>query len=81
EPGGVLNPAERVSVQQAIIALTRDAAWQCRSDHEIGSLEPGKLADFVILDRDPLQVPHAELGAIRVLETWVGGRRVWASEG
>lgn len=80
EPGGVLNPAERVSVRQAIIALTRDAAWQCWSDHEIGSLEPGKLADFVILDRDPLQVPHAELGAIRVLETWVGGRRVWAAQ-
>jgi predicted amidohydrolase YtcJ len=79
EPGGVLNPAERVTARQAIIALTRDAAWQCHSEHEIGSLEPGKLADFVILDRDPLEAPSAELGAIRVLETWVGGRRVYAA--
>ena len=80
EPGGVLNPAERVTVEQAIIALTRDAAWQCRSEHEIGSLEVGKLADFVILDRDPLETPSAELGGIRVLETWVGGRRVYAAQ-
>ena len=79
EPGGVLNPAERVSVPQAIVALTRDAAWQCHSDHEIGTLEVGKFADFVVLDQDPTEVPTTELGAIRVLETWVGGRRVWAS--
>ncbi|HRD46582.1 MAG TPA: amidohydrolase family protein, partial [Caulobacter sp.] len=78
-PGEVLNPAERVTVEQAIIALTRDAAWQCRSEHEIGSLEPGKLADFVILDRDPLTAPPETLRDIRVLETWVGGRRVWSA--
>ncbi len=78
-PGEVLNPAERVSVRDAIVALTRDAAWQCRSDHEIGTLEAGKLADFVILDRDPLEAPTGELRSIRVLETWVGGRRVWSS--
>ena len=80
EPGGVLNPAERVSVQQAIIALTRDAAWQCHSDHEIGTLEVGKLADFVVLDQDPVEINPQELGQVRVLETWVGGRQVWAAD-
>jgi predicted amidohydrolase YtcJ len=80
EPGGVLNPAERVTVEQAIVALTRDAAWQCHSEHEIGSLEPGKFADFVVLDADPREVPPAEIGAIRVLETWVGGRQVYAAD-
>lgn len=79
EPGGVLNPAERVSVEAAIVALTRDAAWQCHSEHEIGSLEPGKFADFVVLDADPREVPPSEIGAIQVLETWVGGRRVFAA--
>ena len=79
EPGGVLNPAERVSVEQAIIALTRDAAWQCHSEHEIGTLEVGKFADFVVLDRDPLAIPPEEVGAIQVLETWVGGLQVYAA--
>ena len=79
EPGGVLNPAERVTVEQAIIALTRDAAWQCHSEHEIGTLEVGKFADFVVLDRDPLAIPPEEVGAVRVLETWIGGRRVYAA--
>lgn len=79
EPGGVLNPAEQVSVEQAIIALTRDAAWQCHSEHEIGTLEVGKFADFVVLDRDPLAIPPEELGSVQVLETWVDGRRVYAA--
>ncbi|HRD28717.1 MAG TPA: amidohydrolase family protein [Caulobacter sp.] len=79
EPGGVLNPAERVSVEQALIALTRDAAWQCHSEHEIGTLEVGKFADFVVLDRDPLAIPPEEVGSVRVLETWVGGRQVYAA--
>lgn len=80
EPGGVLNPAERVSVEQAIIALTRDAAWQCHSEHEIGTLEVGKFADFVVLDRDPLAIPPTEVGSAQVLETWVGGRQVYAAQ-
>lgn len=78
EPGSVLNAAERVSVEEAIVALTRDAAWQCHSEHEIGTLEPGKFADFVVLDRDPRAVPPGEIRALKVLETWMGGRRVHA---
>lgn len=77
EPNSRLAPEERVSVEVALRAMTRDAAWQCHSDHEIGSLEPGKLADFVILDQDPREVPSDEIGAIRVLETWMGGRKVY----
>jgi predicted amidohydrolase YtcJ len=61
--------------------MTRDAAWQCHSDHEVGSLEPGKLADFVILDADPRQVKATDIGKIRVLETWVGGARVFNADG
>ena len=79
EPGGALNPAERVSVEDAIVALTRDAAWQCHSEQEIGTLEPGKLADFVVLDKDPRAVPPETIRSIRVLETWVGGKRVYSA--
>lgn len=79
EPGFVLNPAERISVEQAIRAVTWDAAWQLGSDHEVGSLEAGKLADLVILETDPRQVPVEAIKDIRVLETWMDGRQVWAA--
>ncbi|MBI1260471.1 MAG: amidohydrolase family protein [Rhizobiales bacterium] len=79
EPGSVLNPAERVSMQDAIIALTRDAAWQCHSDHEVGTLEAGKFADFVVLDKDPLSIDPKDIRSLQILETWVGGRKVYAA--
>lgn len=79
EPDFVLNPAERVSVESAIRALTSEAAWQLHSEHEIGSLEVGKLADLVILDRDPREVQPDAIGAIRITETWMDGRRVYAA--
>jgi hypothetical protein len=77
EPDFVLNPAERISVESAIRAVTSEAAWQLFSDHEIGSLEAGKLADFVILDRDPRKVDPDQIKTIKVLETWMDGRRVF----
>lgn len=77
EPDFVLNPAERVSVESAIRALTSEAAWQLHSEHEIGSLEIGKLADLVILDRDPRAVRPDEIGSVRVTETWMDGQRVY----
>lgn len=77
EPGTVLAPAERVPVEAAIRAMTADAAWQCHSEDEIGSLEVGKLADFVVLDADPRAVDPAEISRIGVRETWLGGRQVW----
>jgi predicted amidohydrolase YtcJ len=79
EPQFVLAPEERVSVEMAIRAVTSNAAWQCHSDHEIGSLEPGKLADFVILERDPRKVPAADIRGIRILQTWMDGRQVYAA--
>jgi predicted amidohydrolase YtcJ len=75
----LLSPEERVPVEAALRAVTIDAAWQCHSDHEVGSLEAGKFADFVVLDEDPREVEPTTISAIRVLETWVDGRRVFAS--
>jgi predicted amidohydrolase YtcJ len=79
EPEFVLNPDERISVEAAIRAVTSEAAWQLFSEHEIGSIEPGKLADLVILERDPRRVVPDQIGRIRVLETWMDGRRVHAA--
>ncbi|MEC8754324.1 MAG: amidohydrolase family protein [Pseudomonadota bacterium] len=74
----LLSPEERVPVEAALRAMTIDAAWQCHSDHEVGSLEVGKFADFVILAEDPLAVEPERLAQIQVLETWVGGRQVFS---
>ena len=77
EPGTILAPEERVSVESAIRAITRNAAWACHSDHEIGSLEPGKLADFVVLEADPRDVEPTAIPDIRISETWMDGNRVF----
>jgi predicted amidohydrolase YtcJ len=79
EPEYVLAPQERISVETAIRAVTSEAAWQLFSDHEVGSLEIGKLADFVILDKDPRTVEADKIKEIRVLETWMDGAKVFAA--
>lgn len=77
EPGTVLAPGERVPVEAAIRAVTASAAWQCHSEHEIGSLEAGKLADLVILDADPRKVEPTAISDIAISETWMNGVRVF----
>jgi len=79
EPDFVLNPAERISVESAIRAMTSEAAWQLFSEHEIGSLEVGKMADLVILEEDPRRVDPGSIKGIRVLETWMNGQQVYAA--
>ena len=77
EPETILAPQERVSVEAAIRAVTRNAAWQCHSDNEIGSLEPGKLADLVVLEDDPRKVEPRQISDINVSQTWMDGRQVY----
>jgi hypothetical protein len=62
-------------VDDAIRAVTIDAAYQMMSDHEVGSLEVGKLADFVVLEKNPRTTAPAQITDIKVLETWVNGKR------
>ncbi len=78
--GVVIGPEERVSVAEALRAITIDAAYQYFEEDSKGSIEAGKLADFVILDRNPLDVPGDELRAIKVLETIKDGETVWQAE-
>jgi predicted amidohydrolase YtcJ len=78
--GRVLGPGERVSVQDALALYTRGAAFAMHREGEIGSLEPGKLADFVVLDANPLETDAERIGGIRVLATVIGGTPVYQSE-
>ena len=71
--GDVLGPDERISVDRALRAVTVDAAHQLRMDHEIGTIEAGKLADFVALAADPYDVDPMALKDIEVHGTVVGG--------
>jgi predicted amidohydrolase YtcJ len=77
EPNTILAPDERVSVEAAIRSVTRNAAWACHSEKEIGSLESGKLADVVILEDDPRKVEPTAISDIRISETWMNGNRVY----
>jgi predicted amidohydrolase YtcJ len=77
EPETILAPQERVSVEAAIRSVTRNAAWACHSEHEVGSLEPGKLADMVILESDPRDVDPVAISDIKVSETWMDGKQVF----
>lgn len=71
--GQLLGADERISVMQAMQAVTIDAAYQLKLDHEMGSIEAGKLADFAVLDDDPLEVDPMELKDINVWGTVLGG--------
>jgi predicted amidohydrolase YtcJ len=74
--GALIGGEERISPIQALRAVTIDAAFQHFEEGLKGSLEPGKLADLVILSRSPLDDPE-HIDAIDVLETIVGGRTVY----
>lgn len=79
-PKGVLNPKERIDRQTMFQAYTLNAARTIGLDKQIGSLTPGKQADFIVLDRDVLTVADNDLADTRVLQTWFGGREVYKAE-
>ena len=82
----VLNAAECLTPEQALVAVTYDAAWQCYADQWVGSLNAGYFADFVILGKDPLKLTtqstqYMKMRNIPVLETWLGGVPVYTTGG
>jgi len=68
---------EAITLRQAVTMFTIDAARRMGMGSKAGSLEPGKLADFIVLDRDPFAIPVTEIHQTAVLETWVGGKQVF----
>lgn len=78
QPYGGWQPQEVISREQAWRAYTADAAYAGFAEQQFGRLAPGQLADFIIVDRDPLLASPSELRATKVEETWVGGQKVFS---
>ena len=72
--GRVAAPEERVSVETALRAITIDAAYSWRKEHEIGSIAPGKIANFTVLEEDPYAIPPERLKDIMIWGTVFEGR-------
>ncbi len=79
--GYLLGPNERISVPDALRAITLGAAHSLKMDGEVGSVETGKRADFAVLEEDPLEVPPVELRDVPVWGTVLGGQVFPARDG
>lgn len=79
QPFGGWQPQERVTREAALAGFSSGAAYAGLAERRFGRLAPGMRADFIFVDRDPLLSSTLELAQTRVLETWVGGRKVWDS--
>lgn len=77
--GFVLGKDERATVEEALRAVTLDAAYAYFEEDRKGSLSPGKRADFVVLSGDPRRVLTDRIDELEVLETWVRGRAVYSA--
>ncbi|MFQ3236295.1 MAG: putative amidohydrolase YtcJ [Paraglaciecola sp.] len=64
---------QAVTLEQAFKAFTLDAAYAAHQDHVLGTLTPGKWADFILIDQDIFNVPPSQVWKTKVLETWIGG--------
>jgi len=81
QPPGGWFPQQRLGMEQAFAAFTRGAAFASFAEDRLGTLEPGRFADFIFIDRDIFN--NLAPGAVRetrVLETYVAGRQVWSRE-
>jgi predicted amidohydrolase YtcJ len=77
---GRLGDDPGLSRDQVLRAITINAAYQLHQDDQIGSLEVGKLADLIVLDRNLMKIPAEEIAQIKVIETVVGGKVVYTTE-
>jgi predicted amidohydrolase YtcJ len=80
-PTGGWFPEERIDVESALRAYTVNNAWASGQEKDLGQIAVGKLADFVILERDPFKIPATELKDVRVAMTVIGGRTVYERSG
>lgn len=77
QPPGGWRATEALTLQQAFAGFTQDAAYAGGMETKVGTLEPGRWADFLLLDRDPFAIAPAELFQVTVEETWLAGKRVY----
>jgi predicted amidohydrolase YtcJ len=76
-PEGGWNPEQNLTIEEAVRGFTRDAAYAGFMENEVGSLEPGKRADFIVLDRNIFKIEPAEILQTKVLQTWIDGELVY----
>jgi predicted amidohydrolase YtcJ len=74
--GQQINPGQQITRQEALRGYTRGAAWYLNREHDLGSIEPGKFADLVVLDKDYFSVSAAEMRRIRPILTVIAGKVV-----
>ncbi|HKX55230.1 MAG TPA: amidohydrolase family protein, partial [Xanthomonadales bacterium] len=70
-------PGQALAREEAIRGFTSDAAWAGFMESQVGTIEAGKKADFIVLDRDLMQVDAKDVPGTQVLETWLDGQLVW----
>lgn len=80
-PAGGWRPEEKLTVEEALRTITWNAAYNVFMEDKLGTLEVGKLADFVVLDRDILTIPPDQIAKTCVLQTYMGGRLVYDGTG
>jgi len=76
----VRGPDERVTRQEALWMKTNWAAYYSGEEELLGTIEPGKLADLVVLDKDYLTVPADEISEIKVLMTMIGAKVIFQDD-
>ena len=72
-------PEQKISIEQALFAYTKNAAFASFEESRKGTLEPGKLADFVVLNKNVTKVKSEEIKDLKILKTYVGGKKVFDS--
>ena len=77
EPEGGWYADQALTRAEALHSYTLAAAYAARQEDRLGSLEPGKWADFIMIDRDYFTVPASEIDDIQVMQTWIGGDKVY----
>ena len=80
QPPGGWHPEQRMTRTEALRSFTLDAAYAAFEEDLKGSLEPGKLADFIVIDRDVMTCPPRDIADTRVLRTVIGGETVFRQE-
>jgi predicted amidohydrolase YtcJ len=79
--GQQVNPGEHLTREEALRLRTRESSWHLRMEDRLGTIEPGKLADLAVLDRDYFSVPDVDIKKIRSVLTVVDGRVVHETAG